>query len=59
MGQRLATAQELAEYTSVPIKTVYEWNSKGVGPRVIKVGRHVRYRWADIEKWLEQGSAAA
>lgn len=24
------------------------------GPRWSKVGRHVRYRWSDIEKWLDQ-----
>lgn len=55
---RLATVKDLAEYTGVPVKTVYEWNSKGHGPKVLKVGRHVRYRWVDIEKWLEGSSEA-
>lgn len=49
----LATAQEVAEYCGVPIKTVYTWNYTGK-LKPIKVGRYVRYRWADIEAYLDQ-----
>jgi predicted DNA-binding transcriptional regulator AlpA len=35
----------------VPLATVYDWNSKGTGPRYFKAGRHVRYRLADVERW--------
>jgi excisionase family DNA binding protein len=52
-GSRLATAQDVAEYCGVPVKTVYTWNYTGkLNP--IRVGRYVRYRWADIEAYLEQ-----
>ena len=44
----------LAEEIGVPAATVYGWNHKGTGPRFYRVGRHVRYRRADIEAWLEQ-----
>lgn len=54
--RQLASPKELAEYTGVPIKTVYEWNLKGHGPKVLKVGRHIRYRWADIEDWLDRNA---
>ena len=63
MGQRrpLATSKEVAEYLGVPVATLDQWAYRGVGPRYSKVGRYRRYRWEDIEKWLDQqakGSAA-
>jgi excisionase family DNA binding protein len=55
--RNLATAQQLADYCGVPLKTVYEWNSKGTGPRFHKIGVHVRYRWEEIEKWVDAQAA--
>lgn len=49
----LATIQEIADYCGVPLATVYQWSSRGGGPKLIKVGRHLRARWDDIEKWLD------
>jgi excisionase family DNA binding protein len=52
----------LAAEFDIPVKTVYQWNSKGTGPRAAKIGRHVRYRRVDVEAWIEQqytGSPAA
>ncbi|WP_081915557.1 helix-turn-helix transcriptional regulator [Saccharothrix sp. NRRL B-16314] len=51
--RRLLSPQELAEYTGVPLATIYRWNSKGSGPRRLRVGVHVRYRLSDVEAWLE------
>ncbi|MCP2359688.1 putative DNA-binding transcriptional regulator AlpA [Nonomuraea thailandensis] len=31
--------------------TVYAWNSRGGGPRYMKIGKHVRYKLADVEAW--------
>jgi excisionase family DNA binding protein len=53
MGTSLAAAEEVAQFLQVPVRTLYEWNYKGTGPRVLKVGRHLRYRWSDVEKWLD------
>ncbi|MDK1348011.1 helix-turn-helix domain-containing protein [Streptomyces sp. 378] len=50
----LATAQEVAEYLGVPVATVYNWKYRGDGPKFIKVGRHLRARWEDVEAYLEQ-----
>lgn len=44
----------LAEYLGVPVQTVYSWRTTGKGPRAIRVGRHLRYRAADVEAWLER-----
>ncbi|MFG3235010.1 helix-turn-helix transcriptional regulator [Streptomyces antibioticus] len=55
----LATAEEIAEYLGVPIGTVYAWSSRGGGPRLIKVGRHLRARWDDIEAYLDDQTISA
>ncbi|MFF1732021.1 helix-turn-helix transcriptional regulator [Streptomyces sp. NPDC058247] len=52
--RNLATAQELADYVGVPLNTVYQWSHRGGGPKFIKVGRHLRARWDDIESWLSE-----
>lgn len=56
MGVRLplAESQQVAEYLGVPLRTLDQWAYRGVGPRYSKVGRHRRYRWKDIESWLDQ-----
>jgi predicted DNA-binding transcriptional regulator AlpA len=37
----------------VPVKTLYQWRYKGVGPAGVRVGRHLRYRAADVEAWID------
>ncbi len=55
MDQRkpLGTTPEVAAYLGVPIQTMHTWRTKGVGPRGIRVGKYVRYRWSDVDAWLE------
>lgn len=52
--QKLATPQEVAEYLNVPLNTVYDWRRKRTGPKASKVGVHLRYRWSDVDKWLDE-----
>jgi excisionase family DNA binding protein len=52
-GSALLSPQQLADYLGVPLATVYRWRYEGTGPRGIKVGKHVRYRRQDVERWLE------
>lgn len=51
--RKLATPDEIADYLGVPLATVYQWSSRGGGPKLIKVGRHLRARWDDIESYLD------
>jgi len=44
---------ELAGRLGVPLETIYGWNKLHTGPRFMKVGRHVRYRLADVLAWEE------
>jgi excisionase family DNA binding protein len=53
---------ELAAYLQIPVQTVYRWNYAGEGPKALKIGRHLRYRRDDVERWLEnreKGGTAA
>lgn len=58
MNEPLMTAEELAEFLSVPIKTIYQWRSKRCGPTGIRVGRYVRFRRRDVDAWLDEQSKA-
>ncbi len=49
----LLSAEELADFLGVPLNTVYIWNHRHQGPRAHKVGRNLRYRWPEVEAWLE------
>ena len=58
-GDRLLTVQELAEYLGVPVATLYQWRYRREGPKGFRVGRHLRYRWSEIEAWVERQMAEA
>lgn len=50
---RHLTTGELAERLGGGLspETVKRWRRTGDGPKFIRVGRHVRYRLADVEAW--------
>ncbi|MFI0482233.1 helix-turn-helix transcriptional regulator [Actinomadura sp. 9N215] len=50
----LGDSDEVAEYLNVPKRTLDDWAHRGIGPRYSRVGRHRRYRWADVEAWLDE-----
>lgn len=52
-GTYLTTGQ-VADYLSVPVSTLYQWRHRGIGPRAARVGRHLRYRLSDVDRWVEQ-----
>lgn len=52
--EKMLSVEELAELMGVPPGTIYAWNYTGSGPPMIKVGRHARYRPADVDRWLEE-----
>jgi predicted DNA-binding transcriptional regulator AlpA len=55
--QPLLSVQDLALQCQVPEKTIYAWRYRGVGPRSIRVGRYVRYRQEDVDRWIESQSS--
>jgi excisionase family DNA binding protein len=59
-AEALATVGEVAAFLRVPPKTLYRWRYSGAGPPAYRVGKHLRFRWEDIEAWLsERGDSAA
>ncbi len=50
---QLLTVEELADYLGVPVATLYQWRYQRQGPSGFRVGRHLRYRQADVEAWIE------
>jgi excisionase family DNA binding protein len=51
--ERLLTVSDVSEMLGIPVDTLYGWRHRGQGPQGYRVGRHVRYRRASVEAWLE------
>lgn len=56
MTEPLWTPQQVADYFGVPLATLYAWRSKNTAPRAVRVGKHLRFRREDVEKFLEAHS---
>lgn len=54
MTESLLTIQEVADFVRLPVQTLYAYRSRGGGPRASKLGRHLRYRREDVERWLDE-----
>lgn len=52
--ERLWSTAELAEYLGVPVKTIHQWRYMQKGPRGFRVGRHLRFRPADVRAWEDE-----
>lgn len=50
----LLSIDELARYLAVLPKKLYAWRTHGEGPPGFRVGKHVRYRWSDVQAWIQQ-----
>jgi excisionase family DNA binding protein len=50
----LLSVAELADYLGVPVSTIHYWRGKEQGPPALKVGRRLRFRVADVVRWLEE-----
>ena len=50
----LWTTGDVAEFLGVPVSTLYQWRYRRIGPRACRVGRHLRYRSADVLAWVEK-----
>lgn len=48
----LITTDDLAEELGVTSHCLRRWRTQNKGPAYVHVGRLVRYRRADIERWL-------
>ncbi|MHC4270302.1 MAG: helix-turn-helix transcriptional regulator [Planctomycetota bacterium] len=51
MTKRYANIKEISEYTSIPVKTLYEWSSVGKIP-CIRLGRKLLFDLHDIDQLM-------
>lgn len=51
MVKRYCNIKEVSEYTSLPVKTLYEWAAQGRIPS-IKIGRRVLFDLNDIDELM-------
>jgi len=52
----LLKPDDVAEILGVPISTLYGWRYRRIGPQSLKVGRHIRYRPKDVERFISDGA---
>jgi len=55
MGNELLTPAEAARVLRVSHKTLPRWRWSGDGPDFVRVGRSIRYRREDLEKYICRG----
>jgi excisionase family DNA binding protein len=48
----LLTLREVAQILRVPEATLRYWIHKGTGPTHLKIGRHIRYPRAALQRWM-------
>lgn len=51
---RPLTPQQLADYLGTTVRKLARMRSNGSGPMFVKYGRDIRYRWHDVQAWLDQ-----
>ncbi|WP_417375959.1 helix-turn-helix transcriptional regulator [Gimesia maris] len=51
----LITAQNVAELLNVHVRTVHRLKSTGKLPHPVKFAGNVRWRYQDIQKWIDMG----
>ncbi|MFF0816154.1 helix-turn-helix transcriptional regulator [Rhodococcus sp. NPDC003318] len=49
----LATPDEVAEFLRTSVAKLANDRYRGVGPKFVKHGRRVLYRWADVMAWAD------
>jgi excisionase family DNA binding protein len=49
---RLWSVQDVADYLGIPPRTLYNWRTRGIGPRARRVGRHLRYQEHEVRAWF-------
>jgi len=58
-SERLLTPEDVSHLLGIPVKTLANWRSERTGPLPLRIGCHVRYRYSDVQLWLEERVSAA
>ncbi|MFF7020677.1 helix-turn-helix domain-containing protein [Streptomyces klenkii] len=57
LPDRYLTPEDIAALFGVPLETVYQWRRKRTGPPGFRVGKHLRYDPADVQRWTAERKA--
>ncbi|MFF2191682.1 helix-turn-helix transcriptional regulator [Streptomyces sp. NPDC058157] len=52
-----AATEEVSAFLQVPVATLYQWRHKKQGPPAVRIGKHLRYDWDDVEAWWDAQKA--
>lgn len=52
MSKRYVNIKEVSEYTSLPVRTIYDWSNQGKFP-CIKYGRRKLFDLQDVDKLMD------
>ncbi len=44
--------EQLASEIGIPVRTIYAWRTRSLGPRGATFGRHVRFKREDVDAWI-------
>ncbi len=47
------TDKELAPLVGIKRVTLQQWRSRQLGPPYYRVGAAIRYRWSEVQTWLD------
>ncbi len=50
----LLDVSELASYLGVPVSTIYDWRTRGTGPRAHRFGKHLKFTLSDVQAWVAE-----
>ena len=48
------TFKEVADELKIPLKTIYGYHYRGLGPKVTRFGRHLRVLETDLLEWQKE-----
>lgn len=54
----LLTTEEVAALLKIPEKTLHTWRYRNQGPAAIKIGKHLRFRASELDRWIEELEAS-
>jgi DNA-binding transcriptional MerR regulator len=52
--KELLTIQDVSRMLKVPVNTLRHWRLNHIGPHSFRVGKEIRYRPENVEKWLRE-----
>ena len=49
----MLSVTDLATYLGVPVATIYDWRSNGLGPVGYRFDKHVKFAVSDVQVWID------